>query len=132
MVLPASVADATLHRFWSGPASARVGLEKMVTDTSSDNGVHIPLDTVHLKTYVPCIKPVTEVLFKIRELNVAVFGPLTCDQFPTPFVGATAAMVATEPHTLFWSGPAFGVSTELMFIVTLSAVAQEPLVTFHS
>ncbi len=71
-------------------------------------------------------------LFKIRELKVGVFGPLTSDQFPTPFEGATAAMVVSEPQTLFWSGPAFGVSIELIFIVTRSAVAQDPLVTFHS
>jgi len=41
-------------------------------------------------------------------------------------------MVVEDPHTLFWSAPAFGGIMELIFIVTRSAVAHDPLVTFHS
>jgi hypothetical protein len=53
---------------------------------------------------------------RITEVMVAVLGPLICVQFPVPFIGVFAAMVATVPHTSC-VGPAFEVVGGALLVI---------------
>jgi hypothetical protein len=131
-VFPARVDVVTLHKPWSEPALAVVGLALVIILTSSKDEAQAPLVIVHLiVTVVPWVMPVMVVPGSLGLVIVAL--PDWTDQVPIPTLGVFPAKVAEEEQTV-WSGPASAGVTigSLTFIVTLLVEAgQEPLVIVH-
>jgi hypothetical protein len=67
-----------------------------------------PLLILHLKKYVPGIKPLITDEADAGATIVGELGPLISDQVPVPIAGTLPAIVTEEEHTV-WSGPAFGI-----------------------
>src|SRR3970282_1556279 len=96
-----------LHCSMAGtPASATVGVAKLVSTTSSVVGVQVPLSTVQRRvTEVPAATPVTVVVANEGSVIVTA-GPPTWLHVPVPTAGATAAMVKVLAVPFCWSAPA--------------------------
>jgi hypothetical protein len=76
------------HKTWSSPANASEGGVSTKMVTSSERGVHVPFETVHLNTIVPGCKSVT--VEEALLLSVIVPVPETRVQVPVPVVGIVA------------------------------------------
>jgi hypothetical protein len=70
-VFPAKV-KVVLQVLWSVPAFATVGVASLVIVTSLVEGVHVPLETVHLNTLIPTPKLVT---WEVGEVEVTTEPP---------------------------------------------------------
>ena len=75
---------------------------------------------VHLNTYTPGIKPVTDAVFSdVGVVKVALLGPLTCVHTPVPVTATFAGKVVDVFRQSSWSGPVTAsVGPEEMIIVT--------------
>ena len=92
-VLPAMVAVLTLHKSWSAPAFAVVGVAATFIMISSVEFVQAPLLIVHLNVALaPTVKPVNVVVGEEAVVIVAV--PDTTLHVPVPVVGVLPAIVA--------------------------------------
>ena len=60
--------------------------------------VHIPLDTVHKKEFVPLLNPVTAEEGFVMAVTLEV--PVNTDQAPVPAVGLVADKVALEEQSV--------------------------------
>ena len=90
---PANVAVVTLHRFWSGPAAATVGMSATLITISSVDEAQDPLVIVHRSVAEdPGTSPVTPEVDKVGVVTVAV--PEITDHDPVPTAGAFPASVA--------------------------------------
>jgi len=127
-VFPAKVAVVTLHRFWSMPAAAVVGVASVEMTTSSVEATHAPLEIVQRKVAeASSTNPVTPEVGLVGSVIVAV--PENTLQFPVPNVGALPAKVAVVTPHRFWSGPAAAtVGRSATLIMTVSTeFGQTPL-----
>ena len=68
-----------------------VMLLQLNTVTSLVDGIHVPLEMVHLNTFVPLPKLVTKVIGLTGFVNTPL--PLISDQIPVPVDGEFAAIV---------------------------------------
>ena len=92
-VLPAKVAEVTLHKPWSGPALDVVAGEATLIITSSNDDAQAPLLMVHLNVALePIVKPVKPDVGDDGVVIVAV--PATTLQLPVPTAGVLPARVA--------------------------------------
>ena len=91
-VLPASVAVVVLHKDWSGPAAAVVGVALTEITTSSEEAVQGRLEMVQRKVdELPIVKPVTPDVREVGLVTCAV--PEITVHKPVPTVGLFAASV---------------------------------------
>jgi len=91
-VLPANIVLVTLHKLWSGPASATVGAASTVTTTSSEVEPQLPLEIVHLKVVeAPIVRPLTVDVGSAGTSALPV--PAIVDHAPVPTVGVFPAKV---------------------------------------
>ena len=91
-VLPASVVVVELHKDWSGPAAAVVGVALTEITTSSLDAVHGELDIVQRNVDdSPIVKPVTPDVRKVGLVTCAV--PEITVHKPVPTVGLFPASV---------------------------------------
>ena len=94
-LFPASNA-VSIHKFWSGPASALVGRPfVIITVSDREQALYV---TVHNKLSAPYPNPVTVVLYNVLFANVA--APLIMLHIPLPSTGALADSVALVEHTV--------------------------------
>jgi hypothetical protein len=76
------------HKTWSSPANASDGGVSTKMVTSSERGVHVPFETVHLNTFVPGSKSV--IVDEALLLSEIVPVPETRVQVPIPVIGIVA------------------------------------------
>jgi hypothetical protein len=86
----ASVAEEA-QMDWFGPASGESGFSSTVTETSSNESVHVPFEIVQRKTVVPADKPEIEVVAEVASANEA--APEVTVQIPVPISGTLPARV---------------------------------------
>jgi len=104
-VLAANIVVITLHRFWSAPAAATVGLASTFMTTSSVEDGQTPFEIVHLNVdEPPIVNPLTVDVGSATTSALPV--PKTVDQTPVPTAGAFPAKIAVITLHKFWSGPA--------------------------
>src|SRR3970040_530630 len=88
------------------PASAAVGVAKLVSTTSSVVPAQVPLSTAQRRvTEVPAATPVTVVVANEGSVIVTA-GPPTWLHVPVPTAGATAALGQCLSLHFCWSMPA--------------------------
>jgi hypothetical protein len=129
---PANVVVVVLHRFWFVPASATVGDSSTETVTSLVEGVHAPLEIVHLNIEeVPMVSPVTPEFGE--EGVVTEAEPDTTDHAPVPEPGVLAAIVVVVVLHSVWFVPAFdAVGVGELTIITSEVVGvHAPLDIVH-
>ena len=68
-----------------------LGFSSTVTETSSNESVHVPLETVQRNTVVPADKPEIEVVAEVASANEA--APEITVQSPVPMSGILPARV---------------------------------------
>jgi hypothetical protein len=131
-VLPASVAIAVLHKFWSSPAAAVVAGEAIFIITSSVDVAQVLLEVVQrIVTDEPIVKPVIVEVGDEGVVMVAV--PATTVHTPVPIEGVLPDRVVVVTLHKFWSSPASAVvGGSATFIITSSVlIPQPPLVMVH-
>ncbi|MBL4691344.1 MAG: hypothetical protein JKY68_07790, partial [Rhodospirillales bacterium] len=102
---PAKVAVVTLHKFWSGPAAAVVGIPATLMTMSSVDAGHTPLLIVHLNVDEPLM--VNPLAVDVGSATTSALPvPDTVDHAPVPVVGVLAAKVVVITLHKLWSGPA--------------------------
>jgi hypothetical protein len=97
-VFAANVAVVAPQIVWLGPAFAVI--EGMVTliVTSLWLDAQDPFVIVHLKTYVPLLKPEIADVDEFGLAMVKPAGPLICDHVPVPTVGKFAVKTVAVLH----------------------------------
>jgi hypothetical protein len=97
------------------------------------DAVHVPLEMLHWKTYVPVIIPVIVVVAEFGLVMVGVLGPLLMLQVPVPVKGTFPAVVVVTTLQRFCVGPALEVvgGAELVMVTVLVEGVQVPLEMLH-
>src|SRR5690606_3778279 len=110
-----------LHCSISGsPASATAGGARLVSTTSSEVSVQVPLDIRHRRVAeVPAGTPVTCVRRFVGVTMVAV--PLTSSHTPLPTAGLLPAIVNVPSLQFSWSGPATEAEGGAWLVRTISS-----------
>jgi len=119
---PASVV-VLAQTVWSGPAEMAKVLLNTLTSSSDEQALFV---IVHLKVFVPGVRPVTPLLKVEGELMMP--SPLTRLHAPVPTVGMLPASVAVVPQTPK-SAPAVAVVGRSFVTFTSSLAAQPFCVT---
>ena len=132
-VLAAMVAVVSPQKVWFGPAFAVVGIAELITITVLVEAVHVPLEMLHWRTYVPMIIPVVVVVAEFGLVMVGELGPLIILHVPVPVKGTFPAITVVATLQRFCVGPAFEVvgGAELVMVTVLVEAGQVPLTILH-